>query len=97
MFVATKVQKEKERRSKASKKKRSRVGTNRKWLKTSFQALLTLRVSTIFKIKCDLRILLETGMILLIVCGVVLVVSVVGARMYILFKEKTINKHRYDN
>ena len=63
----------------------------------SFQALLTLRVSTIFKIKCDLGILLETGMILLIVCGVVLVVSVVGARMYILFKEKTINKHRYDN
>jgi len=55
------------------------------------------RVSTIFKIKYDLRILLETGMILLIVCGVVLVVSVVGARMYILFKEKTINKHRYDN
>jgi hypothetical protein len=40
---------------------------------------------------------LETGMILLIVCGVVLVVSVVGARMYILFKEKNINKHRYDN
>jgi len=36
-------------------------------------------------------------MILLIVCGVVLVVSVVGARMYILFKEKNINKHRYDN
>ena len=36
-------------------------------------------------------------MILLIACGVVLVVSVVGARMYILFKEKTINKHRYDN
>jgi len=28
--MATKVQKEKERRSKASKKKRSRVGTNRK-------------------------------------------------------------------
>ena len=54
-------------------------------------------MSTIFKIKCDLRILLETGMILLIVCGVVLVVSVVGARMYILFKEKNINKHRYDN
>jgi len=54
------------------------------------------RVSTIFKIKYDLRILLETGMILLIVCGVVLVVSVVGARMYILFKEKNIKKHRFD-
>ena len=51
---------------------------------------------TIFKIKCDLRILLETGMILLIVCGVVLVVSIVGARMYILFKEKNIKKHRFD-
>ena len=55
------------------------------------------RVSTILKINSDLGILLETGMILLIVCGVVLVVSVVGARMYILFKEKTISKHRYDN
>ena len=55
------------------------------------------RISTILKINSDLRILLETGMILLIVCGVVLVVSVVGARMYILFKEKTISKHRYDN
>ena len=30
MIVATKVQKEKERRSKKSRKKRSRVGTNRK-------------------------------------------------------------------
>jgi len=30
MFVVTKVQKEKERRSKKSKTKRSRVGTNRK-------------------------------------------------------------------
>ena len=30
MFMATKVQKEKERRSKAGKKQRSRVGTNRK-------------------------------------------------------------------
>ncbi len=30
MFVATKVQKEKERRSKKSRKKRSRVGTNRR-------------------------------------------------------------------
>ena len=30
MFVATKVQKEKERRAKKSKTKRSRVGTNRK-------------------------------------------------------------------
>jgi len=30
MFVATKVQKEKERRPKKSKNKRSRVGTNRK-------------------------------------------------------------------
>jgi hypothetical protein len=30
MFVATKVQKEKERRAKTSRKKRSRVGTNRK-------------------------------------------------------------------
>ena len=30
MFVATKVQKEKERRSKKSRSKRSRVGTNRK-------------------------------------------------------------------
>jgi hypothetical protein len=30
MIVATKVQKEKERRSKKSKNKRSRVGTNRK-------------------------------------------------------------------
>ncbi len=54
-------------------------------------------MSTILKINSDLGILLETGMILLIVCGVVLVVSVVGARMYILFKEKTISKHRYDN
>ena len=33
MFVATKVQKEKERRSKKSRSKRSRVGTNRRWLK----------------------------------------------------------------
>ena len=41
----------------------------------------------IFKMKYDLRILLETGMILLIVCGVVLVVSIIGARMYILFKK----------
>ena len=40
-----------------------------------------------FKIKYDLRILLETGMILLIVCGVVLIVSIIGARMYILFKK----------
>jgi len=60
-------------------------------------AVTVLVTSGIFKMKCDLRILLETGMILLIVCGVVLVVSVVGARMYILFKEKTISKHRYDN
>ena len=57
---------------------------------------VSFRISTIFKIKCDLRILLETGMILLIVCGVVLVVSVVGARMYILFKEKNIKKDRFD-
>ena len=33
IFVATKVQKEKERRSKKNKSKRSRVGTNRRWLK----------------------------------------------------------------
>ena len=33
MFVATKVQKEKERRAKKSRSKRSRVGTNRRWLK----------------------------------------------------------------
>ena len=57
---------------------------------------VSFRISTIFKIKCDLRKLLETGMILLIVCGVVLVVSVVGARMYILFKEKNIKKDRFD-
>ena len=31
--MATKVQKEKERRSKKNKSKRSRVGTNRRWLK----------------------------------------------------------------
>ena len=33
MIVATKVQKEKERRSKKNRSKRSRVGTNRRWLK----------------------------------------------------------------
>ena len=41
----------------------------------------------IFKIKYDLRILLDTGMILLMVCGVGLVTSIVGVRIYILFKK----------
>jgi len=41
----------------------------------------------IFKIKYDLRILLYTGMILLMVCGVGLVTSIVGVRIYILFKK----------
>jgi len=39
MFVVTKVQKEKERRSKAGKKKRSRVGTNRKMIKNEFSSV----------------------------------------------------------
>ena len=57
------------------------------FLNYNMQDYEAIRMSTIFKIKYDLRILLETGMILLIVCGVVLVVSIVGARMYILFKK----------
>ena len=57
------------------------------FLNYNMQDYEAIRMSTIFKIKYDLIILLETGMILLIVCGVVLVVSIVGARMYILFKK----------
>jgi len=37
------------------------------------------------------------GMVLLVTCLVGVIASVVGVRMYILFKEKNISKHRYDN
>jgi len=52
-------------------------GINPKEVRVLYVATIVLVVATI---------VMETGMILLIACGVVLVVSIIGARMYILFK-----------